>query len=283
MKPLSKSIDSDFIHIVFKDTKQPDHELPDHLHDWHEIVYIYSGKGTFFIDQHFYDMSQGNIFVLPANTIHRAVPKSNEPVTSTALFFHPSTIVQSTFIKGNSIARIIEKSKQEQQYRYSIPEDRELKIESYFKEIQNENCSQHGDSWEVKLLLLHLLLIELNRHCLKKLENGVNHEREWLTESLIYIEKHLGGKLDLKTLAQEVSVSQAHFSRVFKDMIGLNLTDYIITKRIIWAKEKLLSTNDPVHLIANQCGFNSMPHFYRMFKRFTNKTPKEYRYENANR
>ncbi|MBS4200445.1 AraC family transcriptional regulator [Bacillus sp. FJAT-49732] len=278
MKPLTKSIESDFIHIVFQDTKQPDHELPDHVHDWHEIVYVYGGTGTFFINQHFYEMSKGDIFVLPANTIHRAVPDSKNPITSTALFFHPSIIAQSSFIRSLSIGGIIDKSKKDQEYRYSLATNKNNKVENFLMEIEKEYRYKRVDSWEAIVLLLHLLLLELNRHCLKQNERMGNHEPDWLKNSLIYIDKHLGEKLDLKTIAKTVSVSPAHLSREFKGFIGMNITDYITTKRIIWAKEMLLSTNDPIHSIAHQCGYQSMPHFHRTFKSITGKTPKEYRF-----
>ncbi|MBS4178221.1 AraC family transcriptional regulator [Lederbergia citrea] len=280
MKPLAKSIDTNNtlpLHIVFKDTKQPDHELPDHVHDWHEIVYVYRGKGTFFIDQYFYDVNEGDIFILPANTIHRAVPDSDIPITSTAIFFHPSTLIQSPFMRSFAFARILEESKKEKEYRFSIPENMKMRIERFLEEMEAE-CNHSGvDSSEALLLLLHMLLLDLNRHCLKLQENTVNHEPEWLKKSLLYIDEHIGDNLDLLTIAHFAAVSSAHFSRVFKELVGLNLTDYITAKRLILAKEMLLATNEPIHAIANQSGYKSMPHFYRTFKKITGLTPKEYR------
>ncbi|WP_374562387.1 helix-turn-helix domain-containing protein [Sinobaca sp. H24] len=39
----------------------------------------------------------------------------------------------------------------------------------------------------------------------------------------------------------------------------------------------LTSTTDNIENIAEKCGYNSMPHFYRTFKRKTSITPHEYR------
>lgn len=67
MKPIHKHLhkNSEFpFHIVYKDRKSPQHELPDHFHVWHEIIYIHSGTGTIFIDQTFYDLYEGDIIIL---------------------------------------------------------------------------------------------------------------------------------------------------------------------------------------------------------------------------
>ncbi|MBW7458831.1 AraC family ligand binding domain-containing protein, partial [Paenibacillus sepulcri] len=100
MKPIVKPFPDDHpfpLSIVYKDTKPPQNELPDHIHEWHEIVYVYSGKGTIFINHTFYEMSQGDLFLIPGNTIHRAFPDKAEPVTSTALFFNSSILPTETY------------------------------------------------------------------------------------------------------------------------------------------------------------------------------------------
>jgi AraC family transcriptional regulator len=100
---------------------------------------------------------------------------------------------------------------------------------------------------------------------------------EWMKDVLIYIDQNLGEKLDLDFLAKKASVSPAHFSRVFKQLIGMNVTDYIRTKRIIAVKELLLCSKNKINTIAETCGFESMPHFYRTFKKQTHMTPTAYR------
>ncbi|MNC52658.1 Bifunctional transcriptional activator/DNA repair enzyme AdaA [compost metagenome] len=57
----------------------------------------------------------------------------------------------------------------------------------------------------------------------------------------------------------------------------MNATDYISTKRIFAAKDGLLQSNDKIEQIAMACGFESMPHFYRTFKKYTDMTPAAYR------
>lgn len=69
----------------------------------------------------------------------------------------------------------------------------------------------------------------------------------------------------------------SHFSRVFKQLTGMNVTDYVNVKRLVRAKELLLSTDDNVETIALACGFQGMGHFYQTFKKLTGLTPRAYR------
>ncbi|MBW7457392.1 helix-turn-helix domain-containing protein [Paenibacillus sepulcri] len=46
---------------------------------------------------------------------------------------------------------------------------------------------------------------------------------------------------------------------------------------MVHAKELLVATDLKVAAIALECGFDSLPHFHRMFKRLTGSAPAEYR------
>ena len=68
--------------MVHRATKYPQFELPDHLHDRCEIVYVHSGRGTFFIDDTLYEKAPGDLFLIPGDTIHRAFPDADDPIVS---------------------------------------------------------------------------------------------------------------------------------------------------------------------------------------------------------
>lgn len=95
MQPYRKSFAGDPLfpfEIVYKTIKYPDNELPDHLHDHYELVYVHSGQGIFFIDNCWYQKSAGDLFVIPGNTIHHSLPDLEDPIVSSAIFFAPSLI-----------------------------------------------------------------------------------------------------------------------------------------------------------------------------------------------
>jgi transcriptional regulator GlxA family with amidase domain len=124
-------------------------------------------------------------------------------------------------------------------------------------------------------------LLNLNRHA-QKVSAFVAHSSyhvtpPWIREALRLIDERIGQQLHSASLARAVSVSPAHFSRVFKQQTGMNVTDYVHAKRVVHAKELLAQTENSIAQIAERCGFESMAHFHRIFKRITGPPPKAYR------
>lgn len=283
MNPLRKQFQNELpfpMLLDYKETKSPQRELPDHLHEWHEIVYIYRGKGTFFIDQTFYEMSQGDIILIPGNTVHRAFPDKDEPVTSTAIFFSPQLIPNAALSDDYPYLKLFHAAKKNKQFKYTLSPEHGKILEEDIDTLRSEWKQPYLDASHATTLLLQLTLLHINRYCLPLVAEPdalQDSQPDWFRNALSYINEHLYQTLDLGVLARRAAVSPAHFSRVFKQRIGMNATDYISTKRIFAAKDFLLQTNDTIEHIAADCGFESMPHFYRTFKKYTNMTPAAYR------
>ncbi|MGM7723294.1 AraC family transcriptional regulator [Metabacillus sp. Hm71] len=284
MMPIRKQFESEKsfpFQMVYKQTKGLQHELPEHTHEWLEIVMIHEGKGTFFIDQTFYDLQKDDLIIIPSNTIHRGIPDKGHSLTSTAIFFSPALLNHSIFGKSFLYLKIFEESKKEKNYKYSLESNHLLQLKEYIDTLMNEVETENPDQVNAILLWLHVTLLHLNRHCLtwkRRVTNQVSSfGPEWFKAALIYIDQHLNSNLDLNSLSTRFSVSAAHFSRVFKQLIGINVTDYIAMKRILLAKDLLNSGNEKISIVAEQCGFTSMPHFFRTFKKLTSMTPSEYR------
>lgn len=280
MKLVQKSIDLGQylpVSINYKDTKTQRTELPHHIHDWNEIIYVYEGKGTLLIDQNLYQAAAGDLFVIPSNVVHRAVPSSEHLITSTALFFSPTlTHVEPMFTAKRQ--SLIELARREKTHRFQIHRQGHEEIEFYLNRIYQEGQRDPLESDRAIYHWLQLLLVYLDRHCMiSSSTSRSTGEPEWMRRLLLHIENHLHEKLEAQDLASMCSISTAHLSRVFKKYLGIGLSDYITSKRMAKAKQDLLHTNDNIESIAFACGYSSMPHFYRTFKKHTKLTPAYYR------
>lgn len=98
-----------------------------------------------------------------------------------------------------------------------------------------------------------------------------------LSQVFNYIEAHLDENLKLENLAQLLDISQFHFSRLFKQSVGLSPHQYLIEQRIERAKQLLKKTNQSILDIALNCGFSSHSHLSKQFRQVTGMTPKAYR------
>ena len=98
-----------------------------------------------------------------------------------------------------------------------------------------------------------------------------------LQSVLNYIDAYLDQNLKLENLAKLLDMSQFHFSRLFKQSIGLSPYQYLIQQRVERAKQLLKQTKHPITEIAFLCGFNSHSHLSKQFRQATGMTPKAYR------
>ncbi|WP_029192754.1 AraC family transcriptional regulator [Paenibacillus harenae] len=282
MNPYRKRFDAQAafpFECVYRDTKTAQAELPDHLHDWYELVYLYSGKGTFFIDQTLYDAAAGDIFLIPGNTIHRSFPDPEDPKTSTALFFSASLVHSPPLGDSFTFLRCFEQAKRRKAYKLSAAEDEKRLLVSLIERIRHEEADKLPGYRQAVLLQLQHILLLLGRaaYPAESEAPAPSSLPGWMKETLTYIDEHPESPLSLSQLAKRASVTPAHFSRVFKKLTGMNVTEYVTTKRILRAKELLIASDANIAEIAERCGFESLPHFHRMFKKLTGMTPSHYK------
>jgi len=92
-----------------------------------------------------------------------------------------------------------------------------------------------------------------------------------------FVARHLGEDLSLNRLGQAVYLNPAYLSRLYKQLTGVGLSDYVTDRRIRKAKELLRSTDRKIQEITVAVGLESPSYFARLFKRLTGKSPQEYR------
>jgi AraC family transcriptional regulator len=92
-----------------------------------------------------------------------------------------------------------------------------------------------------------------------------------------YIQAHLDQDIKLADLAALAGISPFHFSRLFKQSLGLSPHQYLLQQRVEQAKELLKNSQLAIADIALQCGFNSQSHLGKSFRTLTGITPNEYR------
>lgn len=124
--------------LVYSDTKSPQNELPDHLHDWHEIIYVYRGQGSIFIDTGLENMQEGDLFIIPGSTVHRALPDAGNPVTSSALFFSPGLLASTAGGAASSLLSLFERCRKQRVYKRHLNTEEQSQVAALIDNIQTE-------------------------------------------------------------------------------------------------------------------------------------------------
>ncbi len=92
-----------------------------------------------------------------------------------------------------------------------------------------------------------------------------------------YIDNHYQEEIQLEDLGKLVYLSPSYVSRLFRQEKGVSPRQYINGKRMEQAQHLLLHSDLSIQDVAEQCGYNNISHFYRVFKEYADKSPARYR------
>lgn len=99
----------------------------------------------------------------------------------------------------------------------------------------------------------------------------------YIYDILNYIEKNYQTKIKLEDLSEHVHLNPSYLSKVFKEQMGISISDYILNRRINAATLLLKKDNKAISDIAMETGFYDTAHFAKAFKSVYGITALQYR------
>ncbi len=97
-----------------------------------------------------------------------------------------------------------------------------------------------------------------------------------------YVQNNLQKSLSLTEISNSVNYNSTYVSRLFRQMTGENLSDYILRTRMTKAMEYLTQGNESIQAIAEKLGFDTSQYFSYVFRKHTGFSPREYRNRSFN-
>ena len=129
-----------------------------------------------------------------------------------------------------------------------------------------------------KQIYNHRKEIRAKKSSLKVKNNKIAYNK--IDTLIINTKLHLNPAISLKILSKELNLSEGYISQIINKNAGLNFNDYINSLRVNDTKAMLENNeydNYTIVAIGLESGFNSKSSFYTAFKKFTGKTPIEYK------
>lgn len=151
-----------------------------------------------------------------------------------------------------------------------------------FMEMQRKTIQLGGDYLSIPLVSLSFtqlifILGNIYRHDVFK--DGIRHNRneEIVKELVRVIILNYTKERNVTFYADALHLSPQHLSTTIKKVTGKTLTEIISRFVIHDAKGKLKSTNMTIQEIAFSLNFSDISFFGKYFKRYTGKSPKQFR------
>ena len=156
-----------------------------------------------------------------------------------------------------------------------LPPDRRalwsLRMDSLSRELRQRKV---GYRQAVQSMLL-LFLIDLARLLP---EDELMRPGEPLLEAVFdVLEARFSEDLSLPEVARAVGRSPAHLTTTLKKSTGLSLIQWLTMRRLAEARWLLISTDEPIGVIADRVGYGDVTHFTRLFRKHHTLTPRDWR------
>ncbi len=255
----------------------------EHHHSAFEISYILSGRGKYRIGDREADIRAGDIYLFSTNEVHCITEiYDGKPMVLVNIHFEPRFIWSPS---GNALDQSFLRIFLDRNEDFSNRLDREnpttARIAQLILEMQTE-AENRPEAFElmIKTHLLNILVLLIRNYNYVSKSGSPSLRPEKLIHmeaALRMIDESIASPLTLDELAAKAGMSRTYFCTVFKNLNGLTPWEYIGLKRIERAKQLLRTTERSVLEIALDCGFNSISHFNRLFKKTTGLKPMEYK------
>jgi len=156
---------------------------------------------------------------------------------------------------------------------YDIPESTMNEI---YKNIHSAQTTNNNDLVKFSnfLKLIWLDILKLIYRNSTKLNS--NHP-EWLNNFLQALQQPENLIMPVSEMHKLTYFSNRHLTRLFKEHMGETLSSYVQTMKINYAAMLLRTTDMGILPLSSMCGYDSLSHFIKVFKKHFNATPKEYR------
>lgn len=263
-------------------TRDYNFEMPiKHMHNDYEIYYLLEGERYYFIENQTYLIKEGSIVFINKGQIHKTgyagIPYHDRILI--ALKEEPfDTFLQSAC--GMTLGEFFSKYGGVFQLDNSGQNFVKDKLLSIAGELRQKNPMY------ISMVMMQLcsVLIYIMRRTMQDKDNSDQHpslantpKHRKVSEVASYIVANPTEAISLNNLAEHFYISKYYLSRIFKEVTGFTVSEYINVHRIKKAKELLLHTDYNISQVAELCGYESITYFERVFYKYTNTSPLKYR------
>ncbi|WP_379359542.1 MULTISPECIES: helix-turn-helix domain-containing protein [unclassified Paenibacillus] len=252
--------------------------FPHHWHEHLEFLFIESGEAIIECGSVPIEAKPGDLIVVNSNELHYGISRSSD------LAYHV-LIADISLLHSGSVdaaeTKFIAPISQNQLLFSNLVRGDAATVSCMHALIGELERRDFGYEVAIKSELYRLLALLLRGHVATVLTKDEHAERmknvARFEPVFRYIAENYQAPLTVEQLSGIAGLSRFHFSRLFKELTGRTVTEYVTAVRLDKADHLLRSTGLSVTEVAVESGFNDIYYFSRTFKKHKKVPPSKFR------
>lgn len=251
-----------------------------HFHEDIEIMTIKEGQVAYFVNGKELLLRAGDTIVVNSNQIHYNMTVNGEVAKYVICILHPSILVNSITVEMQAVRPITENP--------DLPYLRFRYINEHTESIRNLVLGmpdlRHDPFAITKQFYQIWDIIRKHAETLGATEDVVSDPRIQSFKSMMhFISNNYQNQVTLADIAASGSISKSLCNTLFHQYVGESPINYLMHLRCRKVAELLRSGKIPMTEIASRTGFGGVSYMSESFRKFFEKSPREYRKEWENR
>lgn len=274
-------LEKDFPFQISKVVLNHENSHPDifHWHSYFEITCVQSGTGHYFVNGQEYTMDEGDIIIFN-NVEPHGWKLMGDDMHLLVMVFSPEFVAEKLSVFDSEYLKPFVERGSNFRNRIGREEAVSHEIRKGIREIYTEwEEKKEGYPLMIKANILRILTILIRAYqddtksgeMLKEKKNAMKR----LEQAFNYIDGHYSEKLTLDEVAAAAFMSSTYFSSYFRKVTNISFSEYVTRLRIAHARELLRDKEKSVTEIALECGFHNISNFYKLYKKYVGKPPRE--------
>ncbi|AHM61141.1 AraC family transcriptional regulator [Flammeovirgaceae bacterium 311] len=261
--------------VAFQEKKEFDY--PWHYHPEFELTYILSSHGVRYVGNSIASFADDDLVLAGPNLPHcwKNAGEQELPASAIVIQWKEDFLGKEWFQHQEfaAIRKLLELSKKGIKFNKEVA--CHLK-ESFFELLELPPFEKL-----IRLLQILQQLAQTEQYhvlCEQGFLHNLNHkENERIDVVHQYVKNNYAKKITLAEIAELVSMNEVYFSRFFSKIMQKSFFVFLNEYRITIACQLLIDTDLQVAEICYLSGYESLPFFYRQFKKFKGHTPLAYK------
>lgn len=269
---LACTYDDPLLHIHHATDRHPnDGDFVMHVHEQFEIYYFISGDAHYLVEGSEYPLEPGCLLIMRPLETHKVKILGDKAYERYSLSFSPEVLNIADPDRMLLVPFLNHPLGQSNLYRPAA-----FKGEQPL-ELFESMCAPVPDEGSRRLeILIHLypLLGVIRRAFLQKQAEDDGTVPSPAEEIVGYINRHLFDDLSLDFLADRFFLSTSQLGRLFRQVTGSSVWEYITIKRLMAAHSKIKGGVSAT-AACQECGFGDYSAFYRAYVKRFGRSPKQ--------